>query len=123
MKPWLYNWQGGDIHTSEASYMNTIQKRDKMNVLLSKSIQKPDIYHSKAEPQSIRMVGIRSVCKLCFGLLLLFYLMGRRGLVGLFVNKFIKTPRVNGSHPSSSSSFFVEETPRQPNSDAILYII
>ena len=34
---------------------------------------------------------------------------GRRGLVGLFVNKFITTPRVDGSHPCSSS-FFVGHT-------------
>ena len=36
--------------------------------------------------------------------------MGRRGLVGLFVNKFTTMPRVDGSHPGSSS-FFVGERP------------
>ena len=30
--------------------------------------------------------------------------------MGLFVNKFITMPRVDGSHPGSSSSFFVGHT-------------
>ena len=32
-------------------------------------------------------------------------MVGRRGLVGLFVNKFTMTPRVEGSNPCFSRSF------------------